>query len=244
MDILDAIPVDNLWIGLIVGFASLVQGLAGFGFALVSISLLPLFMELQLAVPFVIAVSLIGNISLWWHHRESFEWSRIGDLAAAALVTIPVGVIGLKYVPEHLALQGLGVLVLAYVAYSWLQLNLPELTGRPWAYAFGAASGVLTGAFNTGGPPLVIYANCNQWSPEQFKSNVPGTLCVLSTVAIATHYWQGHFDGPLMTQVGYASPFFMVGLGLGTWLSKYINADVFRRMVLLLLGMIGCKLLM
>ena len=244
MDILDATTVNSLWIGLIVGFASLIQGLTGFGFALVSISLLPLFMELQLAVPFVIAVGLIGNIALWWHHRDSFEWSRILDLSLAALVTIPIGVVGLKYVPEHLALQGLGALVLAYVAYSWLQLTLPELTGRSWAYAFGAASGVLTGAFNTGGPPIVIYANCNQWSPEQFKGNLPGAFCVMSSVAIATHFWQGHFDGPLMTQVGYASPFFIIGLVSGTWLSKYVNADAFRRMVLVLLGMIGCKLLM
>lgn len=244
MDILDAITVNSLWIGLIVGFASLVQGLTGFGFALVSISLLPLFMELKLAVPFVIAVGLIGNVALWWHHRDNFEWSRIVDLSLAALVTIPIGVVGLKYVPEHLALQGLGVLVLVYVAYSWLQLTLPELTGRPWAYAFGAASGVLTGAFNTGGPPIVIYANCNQWSPEQFKGNLPGAFCVMSSVAIATHCWQGHFDGPLMIQVGYASPFFIIGLVLGTWLSKYINADAFRRMVLVLLGMIGFKLIM
>ncbi|MEO1179867.1 MAG: sulfite exporter TauE/SafE family protein [Cyanobacteria bacterium J06636_28] len=244
MDILDASTADGLWIGLIVGLASLVQGLTGFGFALVSVSLLPLFMELQLAVPFVIAVSLIGNIALWWYHRDSFEWSRVIDLSAAALVTIPVGVIGLQYVPEHLALQGLGVLVLGYVTYSWLQLTLPELTGRPWAYAFGAASGVLTGAFNTGGPPIVIYANCNQWSPEQFKGNLPGAFCMMSSVAIATHCWQGHFDSALMTQVGYASPFFIAGLGLGTWLSRYINADAFRRMVLVLLGIIGLKLLM
>ncbi|MBT9317149.1 sulfite exporter TauE/SafE family protein [Leptothoe spongobia] len=243
MDILNASMADSLWIGLIVGLASLVQSLTGFGFALVAVSLLPVFMELQLAVTLVIAVGLIGNVVLWWYHRDSFEWSRIAHLAAGALVTIPVGVLGLRYVPEHLALQGLGVLVLLYVVYSWLQLSLPTLTGRPWAYAFGAASGVLTGAFNIGGPPIVIYANCNEWSPEQFKGNLPGVFCVLSSVAIATHLWQGDFDANLMTQVGYATPFFIAGLGLGIWLSKYIDATIFRQVVLVILGVIGLKLL-
>ena len=180
MDILDASMSDTLWIGLIVGLASLVQSLTGFGFALVAVSLLPFFMELHLAVALIIAVGLIGNLVLWWHHRSDFEWSRINHLSAAALVTIPVGVVGFHYVPEHLALQVLGIMVLAYVGYSWLQLSLPALTGRSWAYAFGAASGVLTGAFNVGGPPLVIYGNCNQWSPQQFKGNLPGMFCVLS----------------------------------------------------------------
>lgn len=243
MDILNTSMADSLWIGLIVGLASLVQSLTGFGFALVAVSLLPLFMELQLAVTLVIAIGLVGNLVLWWYHRDSFEWSRIIHLATAALVTIPVGVVGLHYVPEHLALQILGVLVVVYVVYSGLQLSLPDLTGRPWAYAFGAASGVLTGAFNIGGPPIVIYANCNEWSPQEFKGNLPGVLCVLSSVAIATHLWQGDFSRALITQVGYAAPFFITGLGLGIWLSKYVDAAIFRQVVLVLLGGIGLKLL-
>ncbi|MEM7065053.1 MAG: sulfite exporter TauE/SafE family protein [Cyanobacteria bacterium P01_B01_bin.77] len=243
MDILDPTMTDSLWIGLIVGLASLVQGLTGFGFALVAVSLLPVFMELQLAVSLVIAVGLIGNVVLWWYYREGFEWSRIMHLAVAALITIPLGVMGLQYVPEHLALQGLGMLVLGYVAYSWLQLSVPELRGRSWAYAFGAASGVLTGAFNIGGPPIVIYATCNEWSPQEYKSHLPGMLCVLSLVAIATHLWQGDFDRALITQIGYATPFFMTGLGLGIWLSRYIDAAIFRQVVLVLLGGIGIKLL-
>lgn len=244
MDILDASMADSLWIGLIVGLASLVQSLTGFGFALVAVSLLPFFMELQLAITLVIALGLMSNVVLWWYHRDSFEWSRIAHLAIAALVTIPVGVVGLHYVPEHLALQLLGVMVLAYVIYSWLQLSLPELTGRSWAYAFGAASGVLTGAFNIGGPPIVIYGNCNQWSPQQFKGNLPGAFCMLSLAAIATHLWQGDFDGALLPRIGYAAPFFATGLGLGIWLSRYVDATSFRQAVLVLLGVIGLKLLL
>ena len=243
MDILNAILTDSLWIGLIVGLASFVQSLAGFGFALVAVSLLPFFMELQMAITLVIAVGLISNLVLWWYHRDSFEWSLVAPLAVAALVTIPVGVVGLHYVPEHLALQILGVMVLTYVVYSWLQLSLPELTSRSWAYAFGAASGVLTGAFNIGGPPIVIYGNCNQWSPQQFKGNLPGVFCVLSLVAITTHLWQGDFKADLIPHVGYALPFFGAGLGLGIWLSRYVDAANFRQGVLVLLSVIGVKLL-
>ncbi|MEM6255186.1 MAG: sulfite exporter TauE/SafE family protein [Cyanobacteria bacterium P01_D01_bin.156] len=244
MEFLDDSLINTLWIGLIVGLASFVQSLTGFGFALVAISLLPFFMDLQPAVSLVLVVSLVGNIALWWHYRDSFEWSRIIHLLGAGLLTIPIGVLGLHHIPEHLALQILGVFVLAYVIYSSLQLSAPDIQGRRWAYAFGAASGVLAGAFNTGGPPIVIYGNFNEWSPEQFKSHMPGAFSVMSVVAIATHLWQGHFDKMLFTQIGYATPFFVGGLGLGFWLSNYINAEQFRQVVLVLLGLIGLKLLL
>ncbi|MEO0867338.1 MAG: sulfite exporter TauE/SafE family protein [Cyanobacteria bacterium J06642_11] len=240
---LDVNLIDSLWIGLIVGLASFVHSLTGFGFALVAVSLLPFFMDLQTAVTLVLIVNLIGNIALWWHYRDSFEWSRIIHLSTAGLLTIPIGVLGLHYIPEHLALQILGALVLIYVGYSTLQLSPPDLQGRRWAYTFGAASGVLAGAFNTGGPPLVIYGNCNEWSPEQFKSHLPGMFSVMSMAAIASHVWQGHLDKMLLTQVGYATPFFVMGLGLGLWMSNYINAVQFRQVVILLLGVIGLKLL-
>ncbi|MBT9313251.1 sulfite exporter TauE/SafE family protein [Leptothoe kymatousa] len=242
MDIFDASLFDSLWIGLIVGLASFVQSLTGFGFALVAVSLLPFFMDLQLAITLVLLVNLVCNLTLWWYHRDNFEWSRIIHLVGAGFLTIPIGVLGLHHIPEHLALQLLGALVLIYVIYSSLQLSPPELEGRRWAYAFGAASGVLTGAFNTGGPPIVIYGNCREWSPEQFKSHLPGTFAVMSVVAIATHVSQGHFDKMLLSQVGYATPFFLSGLGLGIWLSNYINAAQFRQVIMVLLSVVGLKL--
>ena len=242
MEFFDASLAHSLWIGLIVGLASFVQSLTGFGFALVAVSLLPFFMDFQVAIVLVLIVSLVINLALWWYHRQSFEWSRIIHLLGAGLLTIPIGVMGLHRIPEHLALQILGGLVLAYVVYSSLQLSLPDLNNNRWAYAFGAASGVLTGAFNTGGPPIVIYGNCNEWSPAQFKSHLPAAFSVMSMVAIVTHLWQGHIDTGLLTQVGYAVPFFVGGLGLGIWLSRYINATQFRQVVLLLLGLIGMKL--
>lgn len=234
---------EILAIGIIIGLASLVQSLTGFGFALVAIALLPMLMDLQAAVPLIVMTSLLGNIVLCWYYRDSVDWSSLLPLVLAALITIPLGVIGLNYVPEHLALRGLGGLVLAYVLYDGCQLTLPILSSPRWAYAFGAMSGVLTGAFNTGGPPVVIYANCNQWSPEEFKGNMPSVFAVSSVIAMAGHYWQGHLTYSVLQTALYAAPFFAAGLVLGIVLSKWINADVFRQIVLFLLGAMSLKLI-
>lgn len=236
--------MDNFWaLGGIVLAAATVQSLTGFGFALVSLALLPLLMDLHTAVPLIVLVSAAGNAVLCWHYRHSFEQATVTRLIAAALVTVPLGIWGLQYLPEEWALRLLGGMIVAYVLYDGLQFSLPSLQSPKWAYAFGAVSGVLTGAFNTGGPPVVVYATCNQWQPEQFKSNMPSVFLVTSLGAIALHLWQGHITPTLLQTTAWTLPFFASGIGLGLGISRYVDAVQFRYVVLVLLSLMGLRLL-
>ncbi|MEO1590448.1 MAG: sulfite exporter TauE/SafE family protein [Cyanobacteria bacterium J06632_22] len=236
--------MENLWlIGGIVLAAATVQSLTGFGFALVTISLLPLLMDLQTAVPLIVLISAAGNAILCWHYRNSVEGAMVARLIAAALVTLPLGLWGLHYLPEQWSLRLLGGVILAYVIYDGLQFSLPPLQSPRWAYAFGAVSGVLTGAFNTGGPAVVVYGSCHRWEPEQFKSNMPSVFLVTSLSAIALHLWQGNITPTLLQTTAWTLPFFAGGIGLGLGLSRYIDAVQFRYVVLVLLGLMALRLL-
>ncbi|MEL6552176.1 MAG: sulfite exporter TauE/SafE family protein [Cyanobacteria bacterium J06621_11] len=233
-----------LWIGGIIGLAAAVQSLAGFGFALVAIAVLPFFLDLQVAIPLVLMMCLINSIGLWVYYRDSFDWKAIAPLVISALISIPIGLVGLHYVPEEVARKVLGAFIVLYVAYDILKLvtplfAMPPLESPRWAYLFGAISGVLTGAFTTGGPPLVMYANSKEWSPEQFKGNLPGVYVVALTFALSGHYFEGHLTPELMEIALWSTPLFALGMGLGILLSKKIDAIGFKRIVLSLLGVIG-----
>ncbi|MEO0885149.1 MAG: sulfite exporter TauE/SafE family protein [Cyanobacteria bacterium J06648_10] len=237
-----------LWIGGIIGLSAMVQSLAGFGFALVAIALLPFFLELQIAIPLVLMMCLLSSIGLWICYRDNFDWRVIAPLVLSALVSIPIGLVGLHYVPEDIARKVLGSFIVLYVAYDILQLvtpvfNTPSLQSPRWAYLFGAISGFLTGAFTTGGPPLVMYANSKQWSPEEFKGNLPGVYVVALTFALSGHFFEGHITPELLEIALWCTPLFALGMGLGTVLSKKIDAASFKRIVLSLLGVIGLRLI-
>ena len=237
-----------LWIAGIIGLAAAVQSLAGFGFALVAIALLPFFLELQLAVPLVLMMCLLSSVGLWIYYRKSFSWKAIAPLVLSALISIPIGLIGLHYVPEDIARKALGSFIMLYVAYDILRLlspafASPALESPRWAYLFGGVSGFLTGAFTAGGPPLVMYANSKAWSPEEFKGNLPGVYVVALTFALTGHYFEGHLTPELLKIALYTTPMFAVGMGFGIVLSKKIDADSFKRLVLSLLGVIGLRLI-
>ena len=233
-----------LWIGSIIGLASAVQSLAGFGFALVAIALLPFFLSLQLAIPLVLIMCLLSSIGLWIYYRDSFSWREIAPLVISALVSIPLGLVGLHYIPEEIARKLLGAFIVLYVVYDILRLvtpllNTPPLESPRWAYLFGGISGFLTGAFTTGGPPLVMYANSKEWSPEQFKGNLPGVYVIGMVFALTGHFFEGHLTPELMKISLWCTPLFAVGTGAGILLSQKINAVGFKRIVLSLLGVIG-----
>ena len=237
-----------MWIGGVIGLAAAVQSLAGFGFALVAIALLPFFLDLQLAIPLVLVMCLLNSVGLWIYYRASFSWKAIAPLVLSALVFIPVGLAGLHYVPEAAARKVLGSFIVLYVTYDILRLvfpvfAMPPLESSRWAYLFGAVSGFLTGAFTTGGPPLVMYANSKEWSPEEFKGNLPGVYVVALAFALTGHYFEGHLTPELWEIVLWSTPLFVAGMGVGILLSKKIDAVSFKRIVLSLLGVIGLKLI-
>jgi uncharacterized protein len=241
--------VENIvWIGCVIALAAAVQSLAGFGFALVAIALLPFFLSLQLAVPLVLIMCLLSNLTLWIYYRDSFQWQIIAPLVISALITLPMGLIGFRYIPESVALKVLGSFIVLYVAYDIVCLVRPVLAAPPltsprWAYLFGAVSGFLTGAFTTGGPPLVMYANSKGWSPEEFKGNLPAVYVVALTSALTGHYFQGHLTAELWAIALYSLPLLAIGMGTGLLLAKKVNATSFKRIVLSLLAVIGLRMI-
>ncbi len=241
--------MENIfYIGGVIALSAMVQSVAGFGFALVAIALLPFFLDLALAIPLVLIMCLLSSMGLWLYHWDSFSWKAIAPLVLSAIVALPLGLIGLHYVPEDIARKVLGSFIVLYVAYDVLclvkpVLATPTLDSPRWAYLFGGISGFLTGAFTTGGPPLVMYANSKGWSPEEFKGNLPGVYVVALTFALAGHYFEGHLTPELWQIALYTVPMFAVGMGAGIVLSKQIDANSFTRLVLSLLGLIGLRLI-
>lgn len=228
-----------------IGLAACVQNIAGFGFALVAIALLPFFVSLPLATPLVLLAALFSSLTLVIRHRKSFDIKAIAPLVVSALVMIPLGLSAVNYLPKDAALRTLGGFIFLYVIYSMLRmrttlLDVPTLSA-PWAYILGGLSGFLTGAFTISGPPLVVYASSQAWSPEKFKGNIPAVFAMAQLSALVGHYFEGSLTPVFWRIALYSIPFFIIGINIGIRLSAQVDAKLFKQIVLALLGCIGLK---
>jgi uncharacterized membrane protein YfcA len=229
-------------VGSILFLSAFTQSLSGFGLALVSMALLPAVISLHTATPLVALAAVVIEAVLLVRYREALEVRAIWRVVLAALVGIPFGVYWLSQVDERLALILLGLVVSGYALYALLGLRLPGLKHPVWAYLAGLLGGLLGGAYNTSGPPVIIFANCRGWPREVFKSNLQGYFIVNSIVVVLTHAASGNLTAPVWRLFWWGLPFIASGLLAGFTLDRWLKPETFRRVVLLLLIVMGLRL--
>ena len=161
-------------VGFVVFLSAFTQSLSGFGLALVSMALLPSVISLQMATPLVALVAVAIESVLLVRYREALDVRAIWRVVIAAVIGTPLGVLFLSRVDESLALSVLGFVIAGYALYALFGFKLPHLEGSLWAYSAGLLGGLLGGAYNTSGPPVIVYADCRRWQPDVFKSNLQG----------------------------------------------------------------------
>ena len=225
-------------------FAFLTFGLTGFGSGLIAMALLTPVLGLGTAAPMFALLSIGAECLMFLRYRQHIQLQSVWRLAVGSLIAIPIGILIIPHLNEHLVLVILGIVVAGYGSYSLLMPHLPQLANRRWGFIFGFASGLLTGGYNSGGPPLVIYGNLSKWGREEFKSNLPGLFMLNSVVVITSHVLAGHYTSTVLQDVAIGLPAMLVGLFVGWGLDKRINPEIFRKMVLFLLVVIGVRLIL
>ncbi|MCU0513175.1 MAG: sulfite exporter TauE/SafE family protein [Anaerolineae bacterium] len=236
--------MDTVAIALIVYFAILTQAIAGSGLALISMPLLVQFMDPLTAAAVVALMALTTQLVMLTRYRQAVNMGHIWRLMLASVAGIPLGVLALASLDKRLILTLLGVLLIGYALYSLLGPRLPEIKNPRWSYPFGFASGLLGGAYNTGGPPFVIYGMCRRWPATEYKGNLQVLLMVNSFSVVVAHLAAGHYTAGVLQQYLITLPMIALGTLSGFWLDRYINEALFKKIVLVVLLFIGIKMLL
>jgi uncharacterized membrane protein YfcA len=230
-------------VGLVVFLAVFTQSLSGFGSALVAMALLPAVIGIRIATPLVAVVALALEAVLVILYRESLDVRAVWKIALAAVLGTPLGVFFLTRVDERISLAVLGVVIAGYALYALLGLKMPRLENSLWAYLAGLFGGMLGGAYNTAGPPVIIYADCRRWPPDEFKGNLQGYFIIVSLAIVASHAINGNFTPQVWSLFLWSLPFLVVGIVAGLSVDRWLNPVVFRRAVLVLLIVMGLRLI-
>jgi uncharacterized protein len=159
--------------------AGFVQGFTGFGFGLVSMSLMPLFMGIKQAAVISTVFTLLATLLTFARHYREFNWRLGAPFLVSVCVGLPLGVYLLEQSSEKVLARIMGALMLAYAAREFL---LPSRAGSfpvRWTVPLGLFSGAISGAFNLGGVPSAAYAYAHPWS----RGQIMGFLQVMITLS-------------------------------------------------------------
>lgn len=138
--------------------AAAVRAFLGFGDAVVSMPLLAFVVGVRTAAPLVGLVGVILAAILVMRLRGAIVGAVAIRLVAATAVGVPIGVLAVARVPDTWSRQMLGLVLVAYGLHRLLASRPVTFSRRGWAWPFGFVAGCLGGAYNTSGPPVVVYA--------------------------------------------------------------------------------------
>lgn len=229
---------------IIFGIAFFVYAATGFGGGLVAMPLITPLIGIGMASPLFALVSLTSEGFMLFRNRRQLRLQSVWKLSLASMIAIPPGIALARALPEHTVLLILGTIVSGYALYSLIHPHIPQITNTNWGFGFGALAGLLSGAYNTSGPPLVIYANLRRWTPSEFKTNLQSIFILNSLVVVSIHALNGHFTEPLLENYVLVVPAMLLGLFIGWKMEKRIHPDQFRKLVLILLVFVGLRLIL
>lgn len=220
--------------------AAFAQGAIGFGSGLISLALLTLIWEVQQVVAITAAFSIVMCGYFIWHLWAHISLREIRLLLLGAAAGVPLGVTALTTLDPRWIKGGLGVFLTVYALTS-LRSRRPStsLISPRWAVPTGFFSGLLSGAFNTGGPPMVLYGTERRWTPHAFRGNIQAYFLPVSTLTLIMLADRGVVTGTTLMVNLKLLPSLVLGMVVGDRLANRIEEALFRKILLYSLLVMG-----
>jgi len=219
------------------------MGLAGFGIGLVSLAFLPYLMAPAEAIVLMTLYAAVFALAIFVPVRENFAPAPVVDLLIGTVVGTPLGVWALARLPATALDRLIGLMLVIAGALEWRGLAPTKLEGRRWGLGAGVLAGVIGGAVGTPGPPVVLYATTQGWSPPTIKANLQAFFVVNQVVILAGYWWAGLLTREVWRFAAVFAAPAVAGIALGMGLFNRIDPVRFRRIVFALLFVSGLVLL-
>lgn len=225
----------------IVGAAAggFVNGLAGFGTALMSLGIWLQALPSEQAVPIVAAMSVISGMqSLWLTRHTLFKGlPRLPRFLIPALIGLPIGTMALSVIAPSVTKITIAVLMLLYSVFFTFKSKLPQFK-RDYPVAdstIGFASGLLGGAASLSGVLPTMWCALQPWSKLEVSALLRPFNAIVLGIATTVYAVQGYFTSHTLLMMCIALPSTIIATQIGIALFKRLSDTQFRSLLVWLM---------
>lgn len=221
---------EIFWICVVVAGASATQAISGFGFALIAVPLLSLFIEPQTAVVLATVVGAFSSTFQAVTDRRHAQRDLVKRLAISAYIGMPFGLFIFVVVSESILRFIVGIVVL--VAAVALMRGFTILhSNNKFDFLMGWLSGLLATSTSTNGPPLVFLLQAKKLSPDSFRASINIVFSLTSFGAITLFAISGNITSDDLAVIGVSIPMLLIGLAIGFKVRARVHQEQFRVLV-------------
>ena len=230
-------------VGSVAFLAGFVQGLTGFGSALVAMPLLLLFLPAKTATPFCILMGLVITSILSMGLKSHLDWKKIGPIFLGCLPGITCGTYLLKHANDLVIKRLLGIVLISYSIFCMYAHLKPKRLHLSWGVLAGFLTGVTGAAFSAGGPPTIIYTSLNDWNKDAIKATLSGFFLLTSVLTTIAHALAGIITKEVLGLFLWSIPSMILGTMIGASVYKRLSHGDYLKTIYVLLMFMGIMLL-
>jgi len=225
--------------------AGFVQGLSGFAFGMVSMSVWVWVLPPNVAAALAILGALVGQVIATVTVRRGFEWRLLLPFLLGGLGGIPLGVVALRLLDPILFRLCLGLVLLTVCPLMLVASRLPDISrlGRGADVGIGLIGGIMSTIGGFAGTVPALWCTLRGWDKSVQRAVIQNFSLAILSVSAVVYLASGLFPVQSLSLLAIVLPAMLIPGLLGARVYAGIREQSFRRIVLGLLILSGFVLL-
>ena len=222
----------------------LTSGLSGFAMGLVVSGVWLHIVTPQQNALLIVLCGLVTQGSGIWKLRHAISWRSVAPFIIGGLLGVPAGTALLKTVEQGTLRLCIGILLVIYSLYSLLRPALKPVQGGGAAeFGVGIVNGFIGGLTGLGGIAVTIWCQLRGGSKDAQRAIFQPVLFATFVTSAITYAFAGAYTVETLKLYAFALPVLGVGIWCGFWLYGKLDDAAFRKLILLLLLVLGVTLI-
>lgn len=218
----------------------IIQPLTGFGSAVILMVAAQYFFDITIAPGVVAAICMFQSGIMAWNRRKSIDLKQI--LPPIALYTVcslaVINLLGSMDLHVLTAAFG-GFLMLLALYFLFIAKRMSLKPGLAAGMLCSGFSGCCAGAFTVGGPMMALYFVAIARDKDTYVANMQFLFAATNLTNLAMRAVRGLYGAQYLPVTAVGVIFVLVGMVIGSALSKRMSGDVARQVVYIGVGVSG-----
>jgi uncharacterized protein len=211
--------------------AAIVNGALGYGFSSITVPLALLFLSNRVLNPALVLVEVGLNAYVLWVNRDALPSvaARVRPIVIGLVPGVVIGTLVVAQVRPDWLKFGTYTLLLPLILVQAAGFRRPIRAEQSFGYPFGAGLGVLYSVTTISGPPLAVLLNNQGLAKREFRAALGLIRLAESSFTALAYLYAGLYTRQSLALTPLIIPSLLVGVPLGAWLIRHVNAETFRR---------------
>ena len=238
--------MNELWLlAMGAAIAGLVQGISGFAFAMVAMSIWVWGIDPLIAAPMAVFGGWFGQVISAFRVRRGWYVSILWPFVVGSAIGIPIGIQLLGLLDPNRFKLVLGSLLVVCCSAMLATSRLPKINrgGRVADAGVGLLGGVMAPLSGFSGLAPALWCTLRGYNKDEHRAVIQNFNLIVLSATLATNVWTGRVRGDQWPQMAVVAGSLVLPAIWGSKIYVGMSAAAFRQTVLWLLVFAGAVML-